>query len=102
MNNKKNIVKYSELFLHYQSLFTKKQRDYLNDYFLNDLSFREVAKKYRLTTMTIVDSIKRSKKTLDFYEKNLHLFAKAIRRSKLYNQIDSENIKKRLIEIDKN
>ncbi|MDR0739532.1 MAG: hypothetical protein LBF00_01430 [Mycoplasmataceae bacterium] len=101
MNAKKNIIKYSELFLHYKNLFTKKQIDYLIDYFLNDLSLHEIAKKYNLTTATIADSIKRSKETLDFYENNLHLFAKAIKRSKLYNQIDDKSIKNKLVEIDK-
>ncbi|MDR1012943.1 MAG: hypothetical protein LBL38_01585 [Lactobacillales bacterium] len=101
MNNKKNTVKYSELFLQYQSLFTKKQKSYLTDYFLNDLSFKEVAIKYYVTTMAVVDSVNRSKKTLNFYESKLHLHEKFQKRIKIYAKMSNKNIKNKLEEIDK-
>jgi predicted DNA-binding protein YlxM (UPF0122 family) len=100
MNNKQTI-KYGELLMHYQNLFTSKQSKYLNDYFLKDLSLQEIAKHYGVSIMTIADSIKRCKKNLDYYEEKLQLYSKSLKRRKVYNSIDSKSIRDKLIKIDK-
>jgi predicted DNA-binding protein YlxM (UPF0122 family) len=97
----KQIFKYSELLIHYLKLFTKKQQAYLTDYFLYDLSFQEIAKKYHVSTMAVADSINRSKKTLNYYESNLHLYEKSTQRRKVYNKIHQTTIKNKLLAIDK-
>jgi predicted DNA-binding protein YlxM (UPF0122 family) len=101
MKPRKQILKYGELLLHYLKLFTSKQQTYLVDYFLSDLSLQEIANKHHVTVMAISDSIKRSKQTLIYYEKNLHLYEKACKRRKVYNRIHQSSIKKQLMEIDK-
>ncbi|MDR1991515.1 MAG: hypothetical protein LBP70_02195 [Mycoplasmataceae bacterium] len=101
MNNKKETVKYSELFIRYQNLFTKKQRTYLQDYYLKDLSLQEIAKKYHISVTAIADSIKRSKNKLNNYEQKLKLYAKSFKRLKIYNKIVDNSVKIELIEIDK-
>ncbi|MDR0675148.1 MAG: hypothetical protein LBF36_02695 [Mycoplasmataceae bacterium] len=101
MSNKKQMVKYSELLTYYLKLFTKKQQTYLIDYFLHDLSLKEIANKHHVSVMAISDSINRSKKTLNDYEKHLLLYEKACKRRKVYNQIQQESIKKQLMKIDK-
>jgi predicted DNA-binding protein YlxM (UPF0122 family) len=101
MSNKKQIIKYSELLIHYIKLFTPKQRSYLTDYFLNDLSLKEIANKHKVSVMAISDSINRSKKMLNYYEKNLMLYDKSCKRRKVYNKINQLSIKHQLIDIDK-
>ncbi|MDR0986014.1 MAG: DNA-binding protein [Mycoplasmataceae bacterium] len=97
----KNIIKYAELFGWYHSLFTTKQQNYLNDYFLNDLSLNEIAKKYHVSSIAIADSIKHSKKMLDDYENQLHLYKKHNLRNNLYKKITNKTVVKKLLEIDK-
>ncbi|MDR3330291.1 MAG: hypothetical protein LBS76_03350 [Mycoplasmataceae bacterium] len=101
MANNKEIVKYSELLMYYQKLFTKKQLTYLDDYFLNDLSFQEVATKYHVSAMAIADSIKHSKKLLNDYEDKLGLYKKANARAKVYNQVADKGLREKLIQIEK-
>ncbi|GHU30763.1 hypothetical protein FACS1894166_01010 [Bacilli bacterium] len=96
----KNVVRYSELFLCYKNLFTKTQVRYLNDYFINDMSLGEVAKKYHVTNMAIADNIKRCKKRLDELEKALHLYEKQHKRFQIYGRMKDRKMKKVLIAID--
>ncbi|MDR2369785.1 MAG: DNA-binding protein [Mycoplasmataceae bacterium] len=100
MPNSKQMIKYGELLTYYLSLFTKKQQSYLVDYFLYDLSLQEIANKYQVTVMAISDSINRSKKVLDEYEKKLCLYQKACQRRKVYNEIRQSSVKQKLMEID--
>jgi predicted DNA-binding protein YlxM (UPF0122 family) len=97
----KELVKYSELLVIYKSLFTSKQRIYLNNYFINDLSFNEVAKKYHVTSMAVQDIINRGNKKLINYENKLHLYSKHKSRSTLYERINDNKLKKQLINLDK-
>ncbi|GHU47192.1 UPF0122 protein [Bacilli bacterium] len=96
----KNIVHYSELFLCYKNLFTKTQIKYLTEYFINDMSLSEVAKKYHVTNMAIADNIKRCKLSLENLEKSLHLYEKQQKRFKVYNRMKEQKLKKALIGID--
>jgi predicted DNA-binding protein YlxM (UPF0122 family) len=96
----KNIVRYSELFICYKNLFTKTQVKYLTDYFINDMSLSEVARKYHVTNMAISDNIKRCKKNLEELEKSLRLFEKQQKRLKVYDGMKEQKVKKALIAID--
>ncbi|MDR3257709.1 MAG: hypothetical protein LBT17_02825 [Mycoplasmataceae bacterium] len=101
MANSKEIIKYSELLVHYHKLFTKKQLAYLHDYFFNDLSFQEVANKYHVSSVAVADSVKHSKTLLDEYENKLCLYRKTNARAKVYNQIKEKSIREKLLQIEK-
>jgi predicted DNA-binding protein YlxM (UPF0122 family) len=94
---KKDNIKYSELWIFYKSLFTSKQNKYLRDYFLNDFSLDEIAKKNRVSKTAISDVIKRTKQTLDDYEQKLKLFKNSNSRIKIYKKIPNKDIRNKLI-----
>jgi predicted DNA-binding protein YlxM (UPF0122 family) len=96
----KELVKYSELLIIYKWLFTKKQQAYLNDYFINDMSFNEVAKKNHVSSMAIHDSINRCKKQLSDYENKLHLYSKQQKRDCIYKKIKDIKLRKLLLSLD--
>jgi predicted DNA-binding protein YlxM (UPF0122 family) len=93
----KELIKYSELFIVYKSLFTKKQYAYLNEYFINDKSFSEVATQFHVSTMAVHDAINRCKKQLLDYEHKLCLYDKKQTRLSLYKKIKDTNLKNKLI-----
>jgi len=98
----KDLVKYAELFQMYKKLFTLKQQKYLNDYFLLDYSYAEIAQKYHVTAMTICDNITRCKKQLNDYENKLCLYHKHLKRVNIYSQIKNEALKKELLDLENN
>jgi predicted DNA-binding protein YlxM (UPF0122 family) len=101
MKNNKQIVKYSKLLQYYRSLFTAKQLIYLDQYFNDDLSFYEIAKKFKVSPTAVHDSINHSKLTLIQYEKSLQLCAKSEKRSEIIAKIKDLKIKKQLVALEK-
>lgn len=60
----------------YQELLTQKQSDLLKDYYFEDLSLSEIAKKYAISRQSSFDTIKKAEQKLLDYEKKLQLFTK--------------------------
>ena len=59
----------SEIYVYYRDLFTDKQQEYFDDYYLNDLSLGEIADNYGVSRNAIFNQIKIVEERLDFYEK---------------------------------
>ena len=86
-------VKLSILCELYGKLLTKKQYEFLNDYYNNDLSLSEIAENNGITRQAVRDNIKKGEKKLFEYEEKL-LFMK-----RMYNQ--EKKIEKVLLELSK-
>lgn len=96
----KELIKYSELLIHYLPLFTKKQQKYLSMYFFEDMSYQEIAKECNVSPVAIFDLVKRCKKQLVKYEQNLKLYEINQKRLKIYQEIKDKKLKSKLLEID--
>ena len=68
-------VKISMLCQLYGKLLTKKQFDFIDDYYNNDLSLSEIAENNNITRQAVRDIIKKGEKKLFEYEEKL-LFMK--------------------------
>ena len=86
-------VKISLLCQLYGKLLTKKQYDFIEDYYNNDLSLSEIAENNNITRQAVRDIIKKGEKKLFEYEEKL-LFMK-----RMLNQ--EEKIQKVLSELTK-
>lgn len=64
------------LFDFYGALLTKKQNEYMQLYYGDDLSLGEIADEFNVSRQAIYDNIKRTEKILIDYEEKLHLFEK--------------------------
>lgn len=63
------------LFEFYEPLLTKKQMEYLAQYYRDDFSLGEIAENYDVSRQAVYDNIKRTEKILEEYEDKLHLYA---------------------------
>ena len=76
----------------YRELLTEKQQDICDLYFKEDFSLSEISENYDISRAAVLDTIKRSKKLLEDYEKKLHLIEKYHARRKIYDKIKELNI----------
>lgn len=76
----------------YGELLTEKQQDICDLYFKEDFSLSEISENYDISRAAVLDTIKRSKKLLEDYEKKLHLIEKYHARKKIYDKIKELNI----------
>jgi hypothetical protein len=77
----------------YGKLLTKKQYEFINDYYNNDFSLSEIAENNDITRQAVRDIIKKGEKKLFEYEERL-LFMK-----KMLNQ--EQKLQKVLLELSK-
>ena len=63
----------SEVYVYYRDLFTDKQQEYFDDYYLNDLSLGEIADNNGVSRNAIFNQIKIVEERLNFYEKVIGL-----------------------------
>lgn len=75
------------LFDFYQSLLTKKQRNYMSLYYLDDYSLGEIAEEYDVSRQAVYDNIKRTESMLEDYESKLHLFEKFQERQEIIQKL---------------
>ncbi|WP_458413927.1 putative DNA-binding protein [Schinkia sp. CFF1] len=75
------------LFDFYQSLLTKKQRNYMSLYYLDDYSLGEIAEEYEVSRQAVYDNIKRTETMLEDYESKLHLFEKFQERQEIIQKL---------------
>lgn len=71
------------LFDFYQSLLTDKQREYMNLYYLEDLSLGEIAAEHSVSRQAVYDNVRRTEVLLEDYEAKLNLFTKFQKRMEL-------------------
>ncbi|MBR4262759.1 MAG: hypothetical protein IKQ35_05285 [Bacilli bacterium] len=85
----------SEVYVYYRDLFTDKQQEYFDDYYLNDLSLGEIADNYGVSRNAIFNQIKIVEERLDFYEKVIGLKRKREEVLKLLkNKVDQTTYEK--------
>ena len=76
----------------YGELLTEKQQDICDLYFKEDLSLSEISENYDISRAAVLDTIKRSQKILEDYEKKLQLIKKYHARLEIYDKIKELNI----------
>lgn len=74
----------------YGDLLTKKQQDYLNFYYQDDLSLSEIAEELGVSRNAVYDQVRRATHILENYEAKLHLLEKYQERIALIKQIEAE------------
>ena len=67
------IIKVSQLYDFYSELLSQKQKQYLNDYFFNDLSLTEISENYEISKQAVSNNIKRTIIELEQFEERLFL-----------------------------
>ncbi len=78
----------------YSELLTNKQKEIFELYYLNDLSLYEISSEYNISRQAVLDSIKRTEKSLLHYEEKLSLIEKYLNQRKIIDKTinDIENI----------
>ena len=74
------------LFDFYAPLLKGKQREYLELYYLDDLSLSEIAEMHEVSRQAVYDHIKRAEKQLFEYEEKLQLAIRHEKRQALLNR----------------
>ena len=74
------VIKISQLYDFYSDLLSDKQKQYLNDYYFNDLSLTEISENYNISKQAVSNNIKRTVLELEQFEEKLNLI-------KLNNQL---------------
>ena len=83
-------VKVSILCDLYGKLLTKKQFEFLDDYYNNDLSLSEIAENNRITRQAVRDIIKKGEKKLFEYEEKLSFMKRMLKQNKKIAKILSQ------------
>lgn len=83
-------VKVSILCDLYGKLLTKKQFEFLDDYYNNDLSLSEIAENNKITRQAVRDIIKKGEKKLFEYEEKLLFMKRMSNQEKTIEQVLSE------------
>ncbi len=83
-------VKISLLCQLYGKLLTKKQYDFIEDYYNNDLSLSEIAENNNITRQAVRDIIKKGEKKLFEYEEKLLFMKRMLNQEKRIEKALSE------------
>ncbi len=83
-------VKISILCEFYGNLLTKKQYEFINDYYNNDLSLSEIAENNNITRQAVRDNLKKGEKKLFEYEEKLNFMKRMLNQEKRIEKILSE------------
>lgn len=81
------IVRLNFLFDAYKNLLTKKQVEYFELYFFEDLSLREIGNEYQISRNAVFVNIKNTIKLLESYEIKLNLVSKQEQANEIYKQL---------------
>lgn len=66
-------IRVTQLYDVYGKLLTPTQRQYIEYYYFDDLSLKEVAEELGVSRNAIHDSLKRTVELMEHYEANLHV-----------------------------
>ncbi len=83
-------VKISMLCQLYGKLLTKKQFDFIDDYYNNDLSLSEIAENNNITRQAVRDIIKKGEKKLFEYEEKLLFMKRMLNQEKKIQKVLDE------------
>lgn len=71
----------------YHQLLTKKQMEYMELYYREDYSLKEIADYHQVSRQAVHDTIRRTEQHLEMYEKKLRLYEKFQRREEKINHL---------------
>ena len=74
----------------YGKLLTKKQLEFMNDYYNNDLSLSEIAENNDITRQAVRDILKKGEKKLFEYEEKLEFMKRMLNKEKKIEKVLSE------------
>lgn len=74
----------------YGKLLTKKQYEFIDDYYNNDLSLSEIAENNKITRQAVRDIIKKGEKKLFEYEEKLMFMKRTLNQEKKIEKALSE------------
>ena len=80
-------VKLSMLCEFYGKLLTKKQFEFIDDYYNNDLSLSEIAENNNITRQAVRDIIKKGEKKLFEYEEKLMFMKRTLNQEKRIEKV---------------
>ena len=83
-------VKITMLCQLYGKLLTKKQFEFIDDYYNNDLSLSEIAENHNITRQAVRDIIKKGEKNLFEYEEKLMFMKRMLNQEKRIEKALSE------------
>ena len=98
-------IRMNYLFDFYQALLTKKQRNYLELFYLQDYSLSEIADTFDVSRQAVYDNIRRTGDLVEDYETKLGLYKNFELRQEIYEQMklnvnDSEKIKQYIQDLE--
>lgn len=94
-------VEFTMLYDIYGKLLTKKQQEIFEEYYLYNLSLREIAENKKISYQAVRDSIKTSETTLVNLENITHTLALTEKIEKAYNLCDCEDLNKKRQQLKK-
>ena len=83
-------VEISMLVQIYGKLLSKKQFEYINDYYNNDLSLSEIAENENITRQAVRDNMKKGEKKLFEYEEKLEFMKRMLKQENVIENILKE------------
>lgn len=83
----------NELFDLYGELLTEKQRLYFKEYYFNNLSYGEIASKYKVSRNAIYHQMTLIEEKLNFFEEKLKLYSKKEKVRDIIELIDNKEVR---------
>lgn len=78
------------LYDYYGELLTRKQQDFFEDYYFNNLTLQEIADNNEISRNAVHKTLTTIEKKLKYYEKILRLYEKSKRIKKIIEDLDQE------------
>lgn len=78
------------LYDYYGELLTRKQQDFFEDYYFNNLTLQEIADNNEISRNAVHKTLSTIEKKLKYYEKILRLYEKSKRIKKIIEDLDQE------------
>lgn len=92
-------VYFNNLYDCYQGLLTKKQQQYFEDYYFQNLSLSEMAENYQVSRNAIYGQLKLVEKKLEEFERILELYQKKQKVYDLLRDYQKESFAKEILEL---
>ncbi|KRN40163.1 DNA-binding protein [Fructilactobacillus fructivorans] len=86
MDIKKN-NRINALYDFYGELLTKKQAEYIQEYYADDFSLGEISENFDISRQAVYDNIKRTEQILEDYESKMHLYQLFVLRNQQTDEI---------------
>lgn len=89
-------IYYNELYDCYKKLLTKKQQDYFENYYFENLSLSEISDTYHVSRNAVYKQLQITIKKLIEYEEKLNLYKNKKEIDSILEENDIDKIKRRL------